>query len=95
MSKADCERAAAREQARNRARANAETERKTRERRERLELLATRRGTPEWARVMARQVMEAAIRGGTDPAIATARAAEVEAGLIEGQRRRRGRSPEA
>ena len=95
MSSADREWAAAREQARNRARAQTEADRKARERRERLELLATRRGTPEWARVMARQVMEAAIRGGTDPAAAARRAAEVEAGLIEGQQRGRAWSPDA
>jgi hypothetical protein len=44
---------------------------------------------------MARQVMEAAIRGGTEPAVAARRAAEVEVGLIEGQKRDPARSPDA
>jgi hypothetical protein len=84
-----------RERAWSRKLALTEAERKVRERRERLELLATRRGSDEWARVMARQVMEAAIRGGTDPAAAARRAAEVETGLIEGQKRVQPRSPDA
>jgi hypothetical protein len=88
MSSADSERAWSRKLA------ITEAERKARERRERLELLATRRGSDEWAKVMARPVMEAAIRGGTDPAVAAGRAAEVEAGLIEGQKRGRASSPD-
>jgi hypothetical protein len=75
------------ERAWSRKLAQAEAERKLRERRERTELLATKRGSDEWARVMARQVMEAAIRGGADPADAAQRAAEVEDGLKEGQKR--------
>ncbi|HEY7032248.1 MAG TPA: hypothetical protein VH482_13000 [Thermomicrobiales bacterium] len=84
-----------RQRAWNRARAQSETERRAREHRERQELLATKRGSDEWARGMARQVMEAAIRGGTEPAVAARRAAEVEVGLIEGQKRDPARSPDA
>jgi hypothetical protein len=75
------------ERAWKRARSEQEVERKLRERRERHELRLTTRGSAQWARVMARQVMEVAIRRGMDPDAAAQRAAEVEAGLIEGQKR--------
>jgi hypothetical protein len=80
------------ERERDRARAQMETERKARERRERQELLGTKRGSDQWARVLARQVMEVAIRGGMDPTAAAQRAAEVEVGLKEGQQPGRARS---
>jgi hypothetical protein len=73
----------------NRTRAEQEMERKLRERRERQELRAVTPGSPQWAQVIARQVMEVAIRRGVAPDVAAQRAAEVEAGLIEGQQRTR------
>jgi hypothetical protein len=79
----------------NRARAEQEMERKLRERRERQELRAVPPGSPQWAHVIARQVMEVAIRRGVAPDVAAQRAAEVEAGLIEGQKRTRPQSPPA
>ena len=83
-----------REEKRKRERAQKEMERKLRERTERYELLRTTKGSDEWAKVMARQVMEVAIRGGVDPVTAAERAAEVEVGLIEGQKRVRAKSLE-
>ena len=80
------------ERAWKRARSEQEHERKLRERRERHELRLVKPGSVEWAQVMARQVMEVAIRRGVPPDIAAERAAEVEAGLIEGQQRIRARS---
>ncbi|MEA2513181.1 MAG: hypothetical protein QOF01_3153 [Thermomicrobiales bacterium] len=77
------------EQERKRVRAQKEAERRAREQRDRLELLRTTKGSDQWAKVMARQVMEEAIRGGLDPAAAAQRAVEVEAGLKEGQQRSR------
>lgn len=81
------------ERAWKRTRAEQEMERKLRERRERQELRAVTPGSPQWARVIARQVMDVAIRRGVAPDIAAQRAAEVEAGLIEGQKRIRVESP--
>jgi hypothetical protein len=81
-----------RERAWNRARSEQERERKLRERREQHELRSAKPGSAEWAQIMARQVMEVAIRRGVAPDIAAQRAAEVEAGLIEGQERIRTRS---
>lgn len=76
----------------NRARSEQERERKLRERREQHELRLAKPGSAEWAHVMARQVMEVAIRRGVAPDVAAQRAAEVEAGLIEGQERIRARA---
>jgi hypothetical protein len=81
------------EQERKRAHAQKQMERRLREQRDRLELLRTTKGSEQWAKVMARQVMEEAIRGGLDPAAAAQRAVEVEVGLIEGQKLARAKSP--
>jgi hypothetical protein len=80
------------ERAWNRARSEQERERKLRERQERYELRLAKPGSAEWARIMARQVMEVAIRRGVAPDVAAQRAAEVEAGLIEGQQHIRARA---
>lgn len=80
------------ERARKRARSEQEMERKLRERRERYELRLAKPGSAEWAQIMARQVMDVALRRGVTPEVAAQRAAEVEAGLIEGQKRLAARS---
>jgi hypothetical protein len=65
---------------------------RNRARRARHEFRLAQPGSAAWARVMARQLMEVAIRRGVTPDVAARRAADVEAGLIDGQERIRARA---